>query len=271
MKKVFALVMALVLSLSTIVMAQGLPVVEKNDRFDILNTERVLTMISRDGELVIHVNDDCIIIFEDGTDARERLVEGQTLAELLDGRNLIVSYSISTRSLPPQTTPEQIVILYETPAHPIYQFQPGELEGLFGGTVVTAVPPIHQLSPEELASFTLLNGEIVVLDEIIEASAPIIMGGEVMVPLRAIAEALGFEVKWDDVIQGIRLGVAINCFIGRDYYTVGRMAPIELGAAPELIGGQTYVPLTFFRMVVSGYDAYVFEGQVVIDIAGRMQ
>jgi hypothetical protein len=55
------------------------------------------------------------------------LVEGQTLAELLDGRKLIVYYSVTTRSIPPQTTPEKIVILYEIAVHPILELQPGDL------------------------------------------------------------------------------------------------------------------------------------------------
>ncbi|MCL2398033.1 MAG: S-layer homology domain-containing protein [Defluviitaleaceae bacterium] len=82
------------------------------------------SMISEDEELIIHITDDVPVYFEDyvpmGDDeedgmtliAREVLF-GRTLAEVLDGRNLVVTYGITTRSLPPQTTPISITILFE--------------------------------------------------------------------------------------------------------------------------------------------------------------
>ena len=47
------------------------------------------------------------------------------------------------------------------------------------------------------------------------------------------------------------------------------MAPIELSAAPVLMGDETFVPLDFFREVL-GQTAYVFEGQVVIETYSDM-
>ena len=38
---------------------------------------------------------------------------GRTLAEVLDGRNMVVTYDITTRSIPPQTSPISIMILFE--------------------------------------------------------------------------------------------------------------------------------------------------------------
>jgi len=217
---------------------------ERIDRFTLMEDQTdgdVFSMISGDGDLVIHINDDTPIIFESDTDARERLEEGQTLAELLEGRLLTVTYSITAQSLPPQTSPEKIVIMYETAVH-----LPGTIEG-------------GDLDP------LILIGEVVVNGEMVEAPAPYLNdAGVVMVPLRAIAEGLDFDVNWDAEVRGVRLGVAINLFIGRDEYHVGRMAPITLGTAPELTGGHTFVPMSFFGSVVAGVDAYVFEGQVVI-------
>ncbi|MCL1976510.1 MAG: hypothetical protein FWG55_00120 [Candidatus Bathyarchaeota archaeon] len=186
MVMVFGLAVVTVLLLSVTVFADGLLTAEKmerfnfiktdrvnfikTDRFDVMKTEDGLSMISRDGELIIHVSEGTEIVFEDGTDARGRLVDGQTLAELLDSRNLTVSYSITTRSLPPQTTPEKIIIFYEIavplPAGvnvdapvgivpPIYEFSPEEKETLFpfndvdAGTPMGIVPPIYEFSPEE--------------------------------------------------------------------------------------------------------------------------
>jgi hypothetical protein len=82
------------------------------------------SMISEDGELVIHIAEDTLVYFEDYVplgdeedagmtrDAREVLF-GRTLAEVLDGRNLTVTYAVTTRSIPPQTTPISVMILFE--------------------------------------------------------------------------------------------------------------------------------------------------------------
>jgi hypothetical protein len=243
-KKIIALVMAVIMvfGMAAVVTAnEPLEESQKEDRFVVLEYSpdgALFSMISADGELVIHVFEDTPIYFEDETDARERLVEGQTLEELMDGRMLVVSYSILALSYPPQTSPSMIVIMYEE-----------------------AVPLPETVDPVDVP----LNGEVVVKGEIIEAPAPYINeAGVVMVPIRAIAEALGYEVTWNHYERGVRLGVAINIWIDRDEYHVGRMAPISLGVAPELTNGHTYVPMTFFRYVVANVAIFVFEGQVVV-------
>ncbi|MCL2497504.1 MAG: copper amine oxidase N-terminal domain-containing protein [Symbiobacteriaceae bacterium] len=280
MSKFLGLVMVLLMVFGTVTSAAELPVTEKTDRFDVIETDSGLSLISQDGELVIHISDKTAIHFEDGLAAAELMVEGQTLAELLNGRKLTVRYTITTRSLPPQTTPSEVIIHYETPVAPIYQFTPGELDALLASTSseekidapVAIAPPIYTFSPEEIVALFPLNGEIVVGDTIITAPLPYYNNGVVMVPLRAVAEALGFTVAWEHETQSLRLGVAINLRIGADYYTVGRMAPIELGTTPELCeDGNTFVPLSFFQKVISGYQTYVFEGQVVITAANDMR
>ena len=136
MRTVIGITMAIIIALSvaTLAYATKLPpiVFEKQDRFDtVVDAESGLSMMSQDGGLVIHVSDDTEVIFEDGTDARECLEEGQTLAKLLHARNLIVTYSATTHSFPPQTTPVEIVILYEVAVHPIYEFEtPMTLPGM---------------------------------------------------------------------------------------------------------------------------------------------
>ena len=86
------------------------------------------SMLSEDGELVIHIHADTPVNFEyelyrsddpqDGktSEVREMLFD-QTLAEVLDGRQLVVTYAITTRSIPPQTSPISVVVLFETAVH----------------------------------------------------------------------------------------------------------------------------------------------------------
>ena len=246
MKRAIAMIVTAVLACAAVPVgaAQALPAVEKTDRFTLMDAPAAdgagFSMMSADGGLVIHVSDQTPVTFEDGTAARERLAEGQTLAELLDSRNLTVTYSVSTASMPPQTSPDKIVIHYETAV---------PLPAVIAGPV------------------TVLTGEIVVLGETIDAPAPYLQDGVTMLPLRAIAEKLGYDVYWDQVTQSVRLGNAVNLTIGRDYYTVGRMAPITLGTAPVLKDNRTFVPLDFIGKVLAGYTATNVGGKIVIDKA----
>ena len=92
-----------------------------------------------------------------------------------------------------------------------------------------------------------------------------------MVPLRAVAEALGYEVIWEGATQSVYLNNVISLTIGKDYYTRGRMAPIELGTAPELTDSRTYVPLSFFKQVIGMNNATYFEGVIEINNLETME
>ena len=219
-----------------VTLPQEIPFSVMSERFTLVEDSTVgdvFSMISLDGKLIIHINDETPIFFEDGVDVYDLLEEGQTLAELMDGRMLVVSYDITTRSIPPQTAPTNIIIMYET-----------------------ALP-----LPAEVFE---LNGEIVVNGEIIDAPAPYLKDGVIMVPIRAVAEALDYEVEWDNEAWGVSVGTAINLWIGKDEYVFAKMAPISLGIAPELKDSRTFVPMSFFSEVMSDYSAYAFEGQIVI-------
>ena len=91
-----------------------------------------------------------------------------------------------------------------------------------------------------------------------------------MVPLRAIGEALGYAVGWDDSTESVTIGADITLSIGRDRYTYKNRASMSLVIAPIIVEGRTFVPLAFFREVVPMNNAYVFEGLVVIDNGEKM-
>jgi len=113
--------------------------------------EAEFSMISEDGELIIHIHEDTTIDFEDYVPASEEegneelttnvreVLFGRTLEEVLEGRNLVVTYAVETRSLPPQTTPISIVVLFET-AVPLPAG--GEL-----GTELESVLPFEDVNP----------------------------------------------------------------------------------------------------------------------------
>ena len=260
-------------------------------------------MVSEDGELVIHVTEDTLVYFEDfvpmGDDEEDGMTQmarevlfGRTLAEVLEGRNLGVIYVEGE-----ENKAVSIMILFETAVHPgpepidvdleddyaDIETLPGELvteDGIFGivtlpGEIVTYEPiPFPEVTQAEDLDPIMLNGEIVVNGEMLDgAKLPFVQetedGDVVMVPLRVVAEALGYDVSWNSTLRSVQLGVAIQLWIGRTEAHFGRMAPIELSVAPVIVDNLTFVPLDFFRNVLGQY-AYVFEGQVVIETESDM-
>jgi len=86
-----------------------------------------------------------------------------------------------------------------------------------------------------------------------------------MLPLRAISEALGFEVAWDGENRIVTLDREIRFPIGKDLYRDSDGQDHVLGAAPVIVEDRTFVPIGFFKKVLAVNNAYVFEGQITID------
>lgn len=110
---------------------------------------------------------------------------------------------------------------------------------------------------------------------------PIVVNGRpvegacIMVPLRAVAEPLGFTVTWDHGGVLVDNGVIhTRVTIGLDQYfittsndqLVGMSAPFSLGAAPYVQDGVTYVPLGLFNALLGNREDAVSleENQIVI-------
>lgn len=192
-------------------------------------------LVSSDHSLKLNISDDTEILSQDG-----KAFQGE-----LANRKLVVVYGPSTRSIPAQTTPTKVVVLFEK-----------------------AVPPIYHLTEEEKAALLgdVSTMEIVVNDKKIEAPAAYKNNqGTVMVPLRSVAEAIGLDVKWDSASESVTLGKGISLTIGKDNYNYMKTAPIQLGTAPELVNERTFVPLKFFKEVARMNNAHVFEAQIVIN------
>ncbi len=82
------------------------------------------------------------------------------------------------------------------------------------------------------------------------------VNGTKMIPLRSVAEGLGYTVTWKgesrsiDLVKGAQF---ITMSIDKDEYAFSRRAPQPLGTAPTLIGDSTYVPLSFVSEIIDGY------------------
>ena len=284
-KTIIAIVMAAMMALGTIaVFALDYDVPEDavsiTARFNLVDSDAgdEFAMVSEDGTLVINITDDTLIYFEgyvplsDECEEETKMVRevlfGRTLAEVLDGRSLRVIY-IEGEDI----VPISIMVLFETAVH---------LMGDIGLDIDAEDDPGFMPLPEEIDwddfdfeyDQIILIGEVVVNNEILEdAPHPFLLetkdGDVVMVPLRVVAEALGYDVSWNGYLRSVQLGVGIHLWIGGYEAHVGRMAPVELATAPMIVDNLTFVPLEFFRSVL-GQTAYVFEGQIVIETYSDM-
>lgn len=88
--------------------------------------------------------------------------------------------------------------------------------------------------------------------------------GNVMVPVRAVAEKMGFTVGWDGENQAVTVGDEtweVKAYIGLDNYVgvsktaIGMTAPQSYGAAPLLIDETTFVPAKMFELLDYTYQA----------------
>jgi hypothetical protein len=191
----------------------------KADRFD-------ENLVSYDGQLKLRIGQDTEVVTQDGEPFEGGFAD----------RRLVVVYDVETRSMPPQTTPRKVVVLYE------------KAQLLHDG----------MLSANPL--FVSVNGRPVASD----VPPYIKEDGTVMVPFRAIAEAFGFAIGWDDATESVTLNRLVSFSVGTDNYTYLRTAPIQLGAAPELTNDRTFVPLAFFGKVLPVNDAYVNEYNEIV-------
>ncbi len=77
--------------------------------------------------------------------------------------------------------------------------------------------------------------------------------GNSMIPLRVVAEAMGYKVNWlgeSRMVELTRGAHWVTVKAGQDWYCFGKMAPETLGASSEIRNGSTYVPISFFTDVL---------------------
>ena len=182
------------------------PVAIKVDKF---NKE----LVSIDNMLKLFPSDDTIIIDEQGNK-----VEKENLA----GKDLMVFYTISTKSIPAQTTPEKIVVV---------EREKNKIEAK-----VKVLNKI-MINEKEIS----LNNSLYINED-----------GTLMIPLRQIAETLEYEVKWNNETRSVELVKGAqwtSVKIGEDNYNFAKML-VKLGTAPKIKDSSTYVPFNFISEIM---------------------
>ena len=157
----------------------------------------------------------------------------------LDKNDLIVFYGVSTKSIPAQTTPTKVVVLGEN------EIALKQIEAAKNATPApTAAPEVTETPQVSYAG--LVN--VVIGDK--NVSDVYAKDNTTMVPLREVAEAAGFTVTWDAENRAVILNDGVYSLkIGENSYVKGKMMPLTLSAAPEIVNDLTYVPAEFFAEV----------------------
>lgn len=157
--------------------------------------------------------------------------EGNILkAEDLRNSKAVVFYKIAGLSLPAKAIPEKVIVMKKS---------------------------IKDMSK------VIIDGREIILNR------PMYMKEySIMVPLRQVAEALDYKVKWNGESYSVEIIKGAHWFlikIGEDDYNFGKMK-LQLGAAPELIDSTTYVPVEFLELM--GFNInIVYDG--ILNIASK--
>jgi len=200
-------------------------------------------LISADGQLVINLG---------GDNTEVTLQNGEAFDGELAGRMLVVTYVMATFSIPPQTTPIQIIVLYER-AETGPEFV--ELPDDWDGGTDDYIPHYD----------VLIDGEGLV------GAHVIFVGEDAIFPTHAelvpVAAALGAEVEWNQetnevVLEGLNGSIS---FIAGSYDFTVNGETITLYQPSVDFYGTLYVPVLFFRDIYGMPSAYSFEGRIYID------
>lgn len=178
----------------------------------------------------------------------------------LDKNDLIVFYGASTKSIPAQTTPTKVVVLGEN------EFALKQIEAAKNATPAPTAAPETTVAPEvteapQVSYAGLVN--VVIGDK--NVSDVYAKDNTTMVPLREVAEAAGFTVTWDAENRAVILNDGVYSLkIGENSYVKGKMMPLTLSAAPEIVNDLTYVPAEFFAEVT---ESATVDGTSLVVIA----
>ena len=157
----------------------------------------------------------------------------------LDKNDLIVFYGVSTKSIPAQTTPTKVVVLGKN------EIALKQIEAEKNATPAPTAAPEATEAPK-VSYAGLVN--VVIGDK--NVSDVYAKDNTTMVPLREVAEAAGFTVTWDAENRAVILNDGVYSLkIGENSYVKGKMMPLTLSAAPEIVNDLTYVPAEFFAEV----------------------
>lgn len=220
-------------------------VIVVEDEAEKTNNINVDTYVKDEAGMLVNVSNTLALNIAEDTEIVDR--EGKKVdVKDLDKKDLAVVYNIETRSIPAQTNPVKVIVLGEN------EMALKALENV--NTEATpapeATPEVTDVSVDYSNVKDISVGEKVITNIYKENNT-------LMVPLREIAETLGFTVEWDGATKSIMLNSGIYSLkIGENAYGVGKMMPQQLKAAPVIKDDDlTYVPVEYFTELLEANDS----------------
>lgn len=204
---------------------------------DVTNEDGTYSAFSKDGEYKIVFNDDTQVV----PFATKNIVKS---VDIQAGSRILVSSELMTMSIPAVVPAEKIVLLPE-----VFETEENQDENL-----------------DKIPDAIILNGKSFDTAEIKEKMFE--QDGVYFLPLRAICEAAGLEVEWDDAkkavtVGTVQMGVTLN--IGVNKYTKAKMMAAELSSAPILVNDTTFVPMDFFTDILEA-EANIENGEINVNL-----
>ena len=135
--------------------------------------------------------------------------------------------------------------------------------------VLTSISAFAESAPIVGVPEIKVNGEAVDLSKLQVTSYIFSDGDNTMIPVRVVAEKMGFTVDWNGEDKSVsvhnenwEVKIVINSdsYIGSSIKTDSATDPLSFGSAPKLVDSTTYVPAQMF--VLLGYQ-YTVVGQFV--------
>jgi copper amine oxidase-like protein len=190
-------------------------------------------LVSMDNGLKINIEENTAMVDLDGKNLAEEDLKGETL---------LVFYGSSTKSLPPQTNPYKVIVLDEL------DLDLDEEEDTDHEITVFDKILIDRLVYREDARTIELNLENNMYKD---------KDDVLMIPLREVGEALGYEVRWNAEKRSTELMkdaqwtevVIGEGTVGEDNYNFAKMI-VKLGTPPVLKNSTTYVPANFVEEIL---------------------
>lgn len=181
--------------------------------------------LSLDGELQLNIGEETPLLNQQG-----QAIELQEL----DGKELMVFYSITTRSLPPQTPPTKVIALDNPTIEETPEVAPEEKP-----EVAPEVKP--EVKPE------VSSGVQAIID-----NDHYMKDGVKMIPLRKVAEHLGYHVLSQPKVNGALVTLGNSSFtITRGDKEYGYNKSLQsFEVAPELKGMKTYVSEDILELLI---------------------
>lgn len=233
-------------------------VIVVEDAAEKLNNVNVDTYVKDETGKLVNLANTLALNIADDTEIVDR--EGKKVdANDLDRKDLVVVYNIETRSIPAQTNPVKVIVL-------------GENEMALNALEATNNVSAHDANPEATPEVTDAPVDYTTVQNITVGEAVITNvykeNDTLMVPLREIAEKLGFTVEWDGELKAVMINSGMYSLkIGENAYGKGKMMPQPLKAAPVIKDDDlTYVPVEYFTELLESNDSIVLNYEYGIKI-----